>query len=91
MPTSSFSTLSGMKKLSFLNLKGNWLDTSTVDLLDKLMRKRKCFPSLHWVDMRNNYDIIYFLDSLLMLFRKRAPLHAIPIDMRSLAEGKARY
>ena len=83
--------LAGMRHLTFLDLRGNRLDTSTVDFLDKLMRKRRRFRKLYWADMRNNSDIVYFPDSLLMSFRKRAPLHAMPIDMRSLAEGKARY
>ena len=83
--------LAGMRHLTFLDLRGNRLDTSTVDLLDKLMRKRRRFRKLYWADMRNNFDIVYFPDSLLMSFRKRAPLHAMPIYMRSLADGKARY
>ncbi|XP_076876004.1 leucine rich repeat containing 75Bb [Brachyhypopomus gauderio] len=66
--------LSVMPRLSTLAVNGNRLTIAVVKDLTEVVKDRRKFPSLAWVDLGNNVDIFTMPQPLLLALRRRCGL-----------------
>ncbi|XP_068743149.1 uncharacterized protein [Montipora capricornis] len=60
-----------LETLHYLGVRGNKLDTVAVHMLHTLLERSENFPSLMWVDFRNNKGIITISGDLVNLLMQR--------------------
>ncbi|CAH1794077.1 unnamed protein product [Owenia fusiformis] len=71
--TQIIDPLSNLPKLTFLDLKGNRLTQQAVDMFTQMLKDEAKFPSILWIDLRNNIDILTLPNIYLDAISKRWP------------------